>query len=222
MDLHRAVGSGSRQPDHRGHRAQPHDHGQRHRAHRVRIARRLFDHQDFLSAEREYPDGHCAGRRERTVAIASIAARHPAAAGDQILGIQHPDHPTRAIQPHHDRTGRLRCRGELLASPARHHSGCGGTVALRRKTARHFGRPRHQCTARQGPDPERHSQCGQHAKSGVAVRNRQDRSDGVRARHQWFSGHHRRAQQYPGGDPKRRDHLSLRGGACARRLLAAD
>src|SRR6267154_2103802 len=101
----------------------------------------LFDHQDLLSAEREYTYGHCAGRGDRTSAIASIAARHPAAAGDQILGIQHPDHPARAIQPHHDGAGRLRCGREFLASPAGHHSGGRGTVALRRKTARHFRRP---------------------------------------------------------------------------------
>ena len=39
----------------------------------------------FFPAERQHPDGHRPGGGDRTAAIASTAARYPAAAGDQVI-----------------------------------------------------------------------------------------------------------------------------------------
>ncbi len=53
-------------------RAQSHDHGQRHRAHRIASPGRSFDHQGFLPAERQHADRHRPDGGGRAIAIAQL------------------------------------------------------------------------------------------------------------------------------------------------------
>ncbi len=94
----------------------------------------------------------------------------------------HSGHPARPIQPQHDRAGGVRCRREFPAPAAGDHPGRRRALALRRQAAGDFGRSRHQCVAGQGPDAQRRGQRGQCPESGAAVRHRQDRRHGIRAR----------------------------------------
>ena len=53
---------------------------------------------------------------------APVAARHHAAAGHQVFGIEHPGHPARAVEPHAARASGVRRGGQPAAPATRHDS----------------------------------------------------------------------------------------------------
>ena len=150
-------------------RAQPDDDGERHRAHRVDLARRHHGHQGLLPADRQHPDRDRAGRRDRADAGAPAAARHHAAARHQVLGVEHPGDPARPVEPDAARADGVRRRGQHAAAAADHDPRRRDPVPVRRQEPRDLGRPRHAGAAGARPGAGRRRQRGQPAEPDPAV-----------------------------------------------------
>ena len=90
------------------------------------------------------------------------------------------------------------------------------------KIAADLGRPGHARAARQRAHAIRRGQRVQRAKPDSADRHGEDRTEGIHDQHERLARHGGRAQRYSGAHAQRRDDLSARSRARARRLLAAN
>ncbi len=222
LELQRPAGAGDGAEDRRLERARPDHHGERHRAHRVDLARQLHGDQDLLPAHRQHPDRDRSSGGGDAAAGAPAAAGHHAAADHQVLGLQHPGDPARALQPDAAGADGVRLGGEPAQAAARHDPRRGDPVPLRRQDPRDLGGSRHAGAAGARPVAGRRGQRGQHAEPDPALGHRQARRDRIHGAHERLAGCDPGAERAAGAHPGRRHDLHPRRGAGARRLLAAD
>ena len=222
LELRRPLGARNGEPHRVELRARAHHHRQRHRAHRVPVARRRRRRQGLLPAAREDRGRGRAGHRDRPDDPAAAAAGHDAAPRHHLQRVERAHPPARPLGPGHLGAAALRSRQQLHPHAARDRRGRRDPVPVRRQAAPGPGRHRPRRPPVAGTRAERRRQRDQRAEPDPADRHGQDRRLRIRDRD----------QQQPDDDPgaerpadprgRRRGGLHPRRRAGSRRLPAAD
>ena len=204
-------------------RAQPDHDGERHRAHRVDLARR---HQrSSRSSSSRPPTSRPRSRRSSRSMQTQVRQLPPGITPPLIikysassipvvqLGMSSPTLPEQTV---------FDAAINIAAAAADHDPRRRDPVPLRRQEPADLGRPRHAGAAGARPGAGRRRQRGQPAEPDPAVGHRQVRRHRVRGAHERLARRDRRPQRPAGAHQRRHDHLPARRRPRARRLLAAD